>query len=100
MTVGLCMDIVKIGLAMHLRYIRPCTTRTDGQTELQPEPLRGGSVIVPWVSRCMGFVPRGSCMSSQGRSQKEDLQLHKTKNPIHLTCTCRNHGTDDLCHST
>ena len=37
MTVGLCMDIVEIGLAMHLRYIRP-STRTDRQ----PEPLRGG----------------------------------------------------------
>ncbi len=32
MTVGLCMDIVEIGLAVHLRYIRPCTrtyVRTD-----------------------------------------------------------------------
>ncbi len=28
MTVGLCMDDVEIGLAAHLRYIRPCT-RTD-----------------------------------------------------------------------
>ena len=41
MTVGLCVDVVEIGLATHLRYIRPCTC-TDGRTELQPEPLRGG----------------------------------------------------------
>ena len=35
MTVGLCVDVVEIGLATHLRYIR------YGRTELQPEPLRG-----------------------------------------------------------
>ena len=29
MTVGLCMEDVEIGLATHLRYIRPCTTSTD-----------------------------------------------------------------------
>ena len=40
-TVGLCVDVIKIGLAMHLRYIRLCT-HTYGRTELQPEPLRGG----------------------------------------------------------
>ena len=41
-TVGFCMKVVEIGLATHLRYIRPCT-RTYVQTELPPEPLRGGS---------------------------------------------------------
>ena len=44
MTVGLCMDIVKIGLAMHLRYIRPYAPVQT--TELQPEPLRGGSAPI------------------------------------------------------
>ena len=28
-TVGLCMDIVEIGLATHLRYIRHAPVRTD-----------------------------------------------------------------------
>ena len=42
MPVGLSMHVDEIGLATHLRYKRPCT-RTYGQTELQPEPVRGGA---------------------------------------------------------
>ena len=41
MTVGLCVDAVEIGLATHLRYIRPY-----GHTELQPKPQRGGSAPI------------------------------------------------------
>ncbi len=41
-------------------------------------------IFVPWVSRCMGFVPEGSCMPSRGRSPREDIQLHEGTNPIHL----------------
>ena len=66
MTVGLCMDIVEIGLAMHLQYYK--TMHPYGQTELQPEPLRGGGggsapIITP--SNLMAVL-RLSCLSQQG----------------------------------
>ena len=61
MTVGLCMDIVEKGLAMHLRYIRK-TMHPYRQTELQPEPLRGGSAPITdcthgVVQQCIEDLP-------------------------------------------
>ena len=43
MTVGLCMEDVKIGLATHLQYIRPCT-RTD---RIATTVTKGGGGLRP-----------------------------------------------------
>ena len=50
----------------------------------------GTSHLYHGFLRCMGFVPEGSCMSSRGRSPREDIQLPSGTNPIHL----ETHGTN------
>ena len=64
-TVGLRVDVVEIGLVMHLWHVRPCT-RTYGCTELQSEPLRGGGA--PPTSTC-------KCCALWGQSSRHVTKL-------------------------